>query len=95
MYVVTLTYTAPLEQIDALVPAHREWLDRNYADGAFLASGAQIPRVGGVVLARAESRAALDAVLAGDPFRVGGVATYQVVEFTATKTAPELAFLKE
>ena len=95
MFVVTLSYTAPLEQIDAQLAAHREWLDRGYADGVLLASGAQVPRTGGVLLARAESREALDAVLAEDPFNKAGLATYQVVRFTPTKTAEELASLRE
>jgi uncharacterized protein YciI len=95
MFVVTITYTAPLERIDELVVEHRAWLDRMYLDGVLLASGAQVPRVGGVLLALAADRAELDLVLAGDPFQVAGVSTYEVVEFTPTKTAPALAFLRE
>jgi uncharacterized protein YciI len=95
MFVVTISYTAPLEQIDELVVAHREWLDRGYAAGVLLASGAQVPRVGGILLARAGSTAELEAVLAEDPFAKAGVATHQVVRFTPTKTAPELDVLRE
>jgi uncharacterized protein YciI len=93
VYVVTLTYTAPLEQIDALVPEHVAWLDRHYATGAVLASGRRVPRTGGVVLARAANREALDAILAEDPFHRAGVAAYEVVEFTPTKAAPGLGTL--
>lgn len=93
MFVVTLTYTAPLETIDELVPAHVGWLETHYAAGAFLASGRQVPRTGGVILARAADRAALDAILAEDPFALAAVATYQVTEFLPTMTAPELAAL--
>jgi uncharacterized protein YciI len=94
MFVVTLTYTAPIERIDELLIEHRAWLDRQYAEGVLLASGPQQPRVGGILLARAADRAALEAVLAGDPFRKAGVATYGVVEFDPIKTAPELDFLR-
>ncbi|MCX4748394.1 YciI family protein [Kitasatospora sp. NBC_01287] len=90
MFVVTLTYTAALERIDELVPAHVEWLDQNYAAGVFLASGRRVPRTGGVILAQAASPEALAAVLAEDPFNKAGVAEYQVVEFLPTKTAPAL-----
>ncbi|MDH6137452.1 uncharacterized protein YciI [Kitasatospora sp. MAA4] len=93
MFVVTITYTAPLERIDALLPAHVAWLDGQYEAGAFLASGRRVPRVGGVILADAESPAALDAILAGDPFALAGAAEYQVTEFLPTKTAPALAAL--
>jgi uncharacterized protein YciI len=95
MFVVTITYTAPLAQIDELVPAHRDWLDRGYASGLLLASGPQLPRTGGVLLARAASREELDAALAEDPFSKAGAATYQVVQFAPIKTAPELAHLQE
>ncbi|MFC1414167.1 YciI family protein [Streptacidiphilus sp. N1-12] len=94
MFVVTLTYTAPIERIDALLTEHRAWLDRQYAAGVLLASGPQLPRVGGIMLARAADRAALDAVLDGDPFRQADVATYHIVEFDPIKTAPELDFLR-
>ncbi|MET7301504.1 YciI family protein [Embleya sp. NPDC005575] len=90
MFVITLTYVAPIEDIDALLPAHLEWLDRHYAAGTLLASGRRVPRTGGVILARATDRAALDAVLAEDPFRREGAATYDVVEFAPTRTAPGL-----
>ncbi|MEZ0069210.1 uncharacterized protein YciI [Streptacidiphilus sp. MAP12-20] len=91
MFVVTLSYTAPIEQVDALIGEHRAWLDTQYAAGVLLASGAKVPRTGGIVLAGGLDRAALDALLADDPFSKGGVARYDVVEFTATKTAPCLA----
>ncbi|WP_329564918.1 YciI family protein [Kitasatospora sp. NBC_01266] len=93
MFVITLTYTVPLERIDELIPAHVEWLDRNYAAGTFLASGRREPRTGGVILAQAASPAALHAVLAEDPFNKAGAAQYQVVEFLPTKTAPALESL--
>jgi uncharacterized protein YciI len=94
MFVVTLSYTAPLERIDELLPAHREWLDRGYAAGLLLASGPLQPRTGGLLIARAADRAALDAALAEDPFGIAGVAEYEVREFTPTKTGPELDFLR-
>ena len=94
MFVVTLTYTAPIERIDELVAEHRAWLDRQYAAGVLLASGPQSPRVGGILLARADDRVTLEALLTEDPFQKAGAATYDVVEFAPIKTAPELEFLR-
>ncbi|WP_406278809.1 YciI family protein [Embleya sp. NBC_00896] len=90
MFVITLTYAVPVEEIDALMADHLEWLDRHYAAGTLLASGRRVPRTGGVILARAADRAALDAVLAEDPFARAGAAAYDVVEFAPTRTAPGL-----
>ena len=94
MFIVTLTYLKPVEDIDALMPGHVAWLDKGYADGLFVASGRRIPRTGGVILARSGSEAALADYLARDPFAIHGAARFDVVEFSATKTAPGLEPLK-
>jgi uncharacterized protein YciI len=91
MFIVTLTYTAPLERIDAYLPAHRAWLGKQYARGLFLMSGRKEPRDGGIIIAHAASRAELDAVLRDDPFAQAGLATYAVTEFVPTMTAEALA----
>ncbi|MEV8439750.1 YciI family protein [Actinosynnema sp. NPDC051121] len=95
MYVVLLEYTAPLDEVDYALPDHVEWLEKQYEAGYFLASGRQVPRVGGVVIARPMPRGKLDALLATDPFAIRKLAKYQVVEFQATRTAPELARVNE
>ena len=88
MFLVLLNYTAPLEQVDQHLPAHREFLSSNYAAGIFLLSGRKEPREGGVILAKAASRQELEVVLAQDPFHIHGVANYQIVQFTPTMSAP-------
>ncbi|MCF4135788.1 YciI family protein [Streptomyces sp. Tue 6430] len=90
MFVLELTYTAPLDAVDAVLPDHVLWLDEQYARGVFLASGPKVPREGGVILAVAEDRAAIEAITADDPFVLAGVCAYRVTEFEATKTAPGL-----
>ncbi|MFG3205710.1 YciI family protein [Streptomyces sp. NPDC048192] len=91
MFVLELTYTAPLDAVDALLPDHVAWLEEQYEKGLFLASGRMEPRDGGVILAVAEDRARIEKIVAGDPFLTGSVCTYRITEFIATKTAPELA----
>ena len=93
MFVVLLTYTQPLAAVDALIPAHREFLQRMYRAGTFLLSGRMEPRDGGVILANAASVDELESALAQDPFRLHGVADYQVVEFLPTMAAPALRSL--
>ncbi|WP_273792652.1 YciI family protein [Brucella anthropi] len=91
MFVVTLTYLKPLEEIERHLQAHREFLDRQYADCVFLASGPKNPRDGGVILASGKvSKSELDAILRLDPFRQHGLATYDVIEFTPVKSVPSL-----
>ncbi|UGX84741.1 YciI family protein [Phyllobacterium meliloti] len=85
MYVVSLNYVAPLEELDAVIDGHIAFLDRHYASGTFLASGRKVPRTGGVILARSESEEALRAILAEDPFWQKKLATYDIQQFVATK----------
>ncbi|MFC8506520.1 YciI family protein [Streptomyces sp. NPDC057411] len=95
MFVLELTYTAPVERVDALLDAHVEWLDAQYAAGVFLASGRKNPRDGGVILAAGVGRAEIEEIAATDPFSVGGVCAYRITEFYATKTAGELEPFRE
>lgn len=95
MFVVMLNYVKPLEEIDALIPEHVEYLKQNYAKGVFLASGRKIPRTGGVILARAKSLDALMDILHADPFHREGVVEYEVTEFSATMVAEGLELLKD
>ncbi|MEU0026459.1 YciI family protein [Streptomyces sp. NPDC006335] len=95
MFVLELTYTAPLDAVDAVLPAHVAWLDEQYEKGVFLASGRKNPRDGGVIIAVAEDRARIEEITAGDPFVTAGVCAYRVTEFAATKTAPALEAYRE
>ncbi|MEV6399379.1 YciI family protein [Streptomyces sp. NPDC051907] len=91
MFVLELTYTAPLEQVEELLDAHVEWLDALYEEGVFIASGRKNPRDGGVILAVGDDRERIENIAATDPFVIGEVCAYRITEFIATKTSPELA----
>ncbi|MGE4504357.1 MAG: YciI family protein [Desulfovibrionaceae bacterium] len=96
MFIILVSYTAPLEEIDAHLPAHREFLARQYEAGRLLLTGPQNPREGGVILARGGMPLPeVEAMVAEDPFKVAGVASYRIVEFSPNTAAPELAGLKE
>ncbi|MFF4182621.1 YciI family protein [Streptomyces sp. NPDC001691] len=91
MFILELTYIVPLDRVDELIPDHVAWLDAQYAAGVFIASGRKQPRDGGVILAAGDDRAAIERLVATDPFLVNGLCTYRITEFLATKVAPELA----
>lgn len=93
MFIISLTYHKALEEVDAHLNAHVEFLKNNYAKGIFIASGRKIPRDGGVILALAPTRAEIEALIACDPFYIHDVATYEITEFTPSMTSPELTFL--
>ncbi len=85
VFVLVVTYTASLSAIDAVMPAHRRFLDEHFAAGEFLASGPQAPRTGGVIIARAADRDAVERLIAEDPFTRDGLATYDVHAFLPTR----------
>ena len=87
MFVVILRYIKPLEEIEAVVPAHREFLDRYYANGNFIVSGRQNPPVGGLIVCKANSLEEIQAIMKEDPFNTEGIAEYSFIEFGPTKHA--------
>jgi len=91
MFVVLLRYEAPLDEIDRLMPEHVRFLEQGYAAGVFVASGRQVPRDGGVILAVGDSKADLEEVMQHDPFIDRGAATFEIVEFRTSLHHPSFA----
>lgn len=79
-FLLISTYTAPLERVEELVPAHRQYLQEQFARGLFVVSGRRVPWTGGVIVARG-GRAEVEAAVAADPFTRAGVAETEIVEF--------------
>ncbi len=94
MFIILIEYIKPLAEIDKLIPEHRQFLERHYGAGDFLLSGRREPRTGGVILARGESREAVQRIVEEDPFFIGKVAEYRVVEFLPTMAAEGLERFK-
>lgn len=91
-FMIEVTYTVPIEQIDAAVTEHRAFLQKGFDAGTLLMSGPQNPRTGGVILGRAESLESIRSFMMEDPFNVKSLATYRFVEFTPVKMQP---FMKD
>ncbi|WP_425147901.1 YciI family protein [Deinococcus sp.] len=85
LFVVASRYLKPLEKVSAVTPRHREWLDQHYRSGLFLVSGRKADSSGGVIIARAETQAELEAVFAQDPFVLEGCSEYSYAAFTPVK----------
>jgi uncharacterized protein YciI len=94
MFVLNVTYVAPIEAVEPHVEAHMQWVAAGYERGWFLASGRKNPRTGGIILAKG-NREEIDAYLAKDPFVTGGVARYEVTEVLFSRTAPGLEALAD
>ncbi len=95
MFIVSLTYIKPLEQVDLFIEEHINFLNKQYELGHFQLSGRKEPRTGGVILATVNNRAVLDDLLKKDPFYREALARYDITEITPTKSSEALAHLIE
>ncbi|MDW8845691.1 YciI family protein [Erwinia sp. MMLR14_017] len=91
MYIVSLSYTRPMDEVDAVLDAHMAWLDKYFAAGVFITAGRKEPRTGGVILARNIDRERLNTILQEDAFQA--VAEYEVTEINITRAADEFKAL--
>lgn len=90
LFIVDLHYIVSLDEIEPELDAHVEFLEENHASGCFIASGPKVPRTGGVIVATAETKNALEQILASDPFHVKKLAQYTVTEFRPSMKASQL-----
>jgi uncharacterized protein YciI len=95
MFIVSLTYKRPLEEVDRHLDAHVAYLKQEYANGNFIASGRKVPRTGGVILCNVRTRDKLEAILAKDPFHIAGISDYEIMEFMPSMVAKGFEKLKE
>ncbi|MCD1259438.1 GTP cyclohydrolase [Paenibacillus athensensis] len=90
MFLISLHYKQPLEEVERHLDAHIAFLERYYASGHFLCSGRKQPRTGGVILMRASGLEEAERIMAEDPFYTHKIAEYQLTEFIPSKCAPGL-----
>lgn len=95
MFILELTYTAPLARVDELRDDHMAWLKTQYDAGVFIASGRKEPRDGGVIIALGNDRSAIEGLADSDPFSIAGICEYRITEFVATTVAPLLDQYRE
>ena len=89
MFICVLTYTAPLEDVDALRSAHIAYLKAQHEAGHYIGWGRQKSSLGGVVLAKGEDRAVIEALVAHDPYLLGGVAKAEVIDMHVAFLSPD------
>jgi uncharacterized protein YciI len=85
LFIVILNYKVTLEKIDSFREAHLEFLRNSYTKNFFIASGPKVPRNGGIIIAKCDSKEVLQKILAQDPFATNDLATYEIIEFLPTK----------
>ena len=56
MFIVSLEYQVPMEEVDRFIPEHVKFLNEQYELGYFQLSGRKNPRTGGVILSTLSNR---------------------------------------
>jgi uncharacterized protein YciI len=79
VFIVLMHYTKPLADVDAVRADHIAHLEAAAARGMVQAWARRDPPVGGVLLVAAPDRAAVDALVADDPYVRAGVARPEIV----------------
>ena len=91
MVVLLLKYIKPIEEVERLTPAHREFLQRYYREGKLIVSGPREPRTGGVILANVANEVEAMKIIVEDPFFTEKVAEYEVIRFSPSHHDPRFA----
>ncbi|MBA3864084.1 MAG: hypothetical protein C0517_09095 [Erythrobacter sp.] len=91
IFIASLTYTVPIEQVDAVLAEHLAWLDAGHKAGHFLAWGPREPRDGGLIFVKAGSRDEAERLLASDPFMLHQLADLTIIQWTPRFAFPGLA----
>lgn len=84
MIIAVLTYKKELSEVEKHLEEHRMYLDKYYSSGKFIASGAQNPRIGGIILMNITKDEA-QILIKEDPFFRNNIAEYELIGFLPTK----------
>ncbi|MEM1053229.1 MAG: YciI family protein [Pseudomonadota bacterium] len=95
IFIETMTYIVPIEEVDPLLDQHLAFLKAGHEAGHFLAWGPRVPREGGVIFIRAENMAEAESFAAKDPYLVNGVATREIIEWNPRFVGPGLEAFDE
>lgn len=90
-FLLESTYLVPAEQLQAVRPAHRSYMQVGIDHGLVLFAGPQASGAGGLILTRADSQKTVEDFFASDPYVREGYARYRFIEFTPVLHAPLLA----
>ncbi len=93
MFIINITYKVPLTEVDNHLEAHVAYLDEQYRLEHFHVSGRKEPREGGIIISLIKNKKKLEEIIDLDPFKINDLATYEIIEFTPSKTSRNFNFL--
>ena len=95
MFIIELIYKVSLEEIDAHMKAHVQFLNKYYKSKNFIVSGRKIPRDGGIIIATSSTKKEVQKIIKQDPFYKHKLADFRIIEFNASQKAENINELIE
>ena len=86
MFIANLKYKKSIEEVNKVLEAHLEYLDKYFEKGKFICTGKKsFPELGGVILFDSNNLEEAKKILYEDPFYVEEIADYEIIEFQVSK----------
>ena len=86
MFVVSSTHLIPREALDHLASAQAQWLKAHHDAGHFVASGSNVERNAGAILAIGLNRDSLDDLMQESPYVRAQASRYEIIEVSHLPT---------
>ncbi|AAV95179.1 YciI family protein [Ruegeria pomeroyi] len=93
MFLILLKFSTNKARAPEVMADHVAWLKQGFDDGVFDLAGSLQPQLGGGILARAATRAEVEARVAADPFVIEDVVTAEILELTPSRASADFTFL--
>ena len=86
MFIANLKYKKSIEEVNKVLEAHLEYLDKYFEKGKFICTGKKsFPELGGVILFDSNNLEEAKKILYEDPFYIEEIADYEIIEFKPVK----------
>ncbi|SDE18556.1 YciI family protein [Kordiimonas lacus] len=90
LFIIDLEYRTSREDALPFMEDHLAFVQKYFDAGTFLASGPKVPLIGGVIIAKAESREALEAIVREDAFHINECCHYSITEVSPSRSVEGL-----
>ena len=86
MFIANLKYKKSMEEVNKVLEAHLEYLEKYFEKGKFICTGKKsFPELGGVILFNSNNLEEAKKILYEDPFYIEEIADYEIIEFQPVK----------
>ena len=86
MFIANLKYKKSMKEVNKVLEAHLEYLDKYFEKEKFICTGKKsFPELGGVILFNSNNLEEAKKILYEDPFYVEEIADYEIIEFQPVK----------